>query len=155
MKTTPEHRAPIRVRPLFIVVVAAAAMLWVAFDGRAERAGSLDRSDLANVQMTSFNVPDLAAALADACAVTGCDASDLVDMFRAGLPAMTDDELAEAEALTQAIAAQSEATLARYDASGADRPEIRARLAAQAMADEAIARFHAAELARRADTPAS
>lgn len=149
----PRRRTP-RTLPLAIVSMAMTVLLALAVAQQGERYGTLDREELQDVEPVAFTGLDLQVALDKSCRVTGCDAKDLSTIFRAGLPHMSDAELASAEALTQAVAAQSEDTLRRFDASGADRPALRARLVAQVQADEAIAQFHAAERARRqADTP--
>jgi hypothetical protein len=149
----PRRRTP-RTLPLAIVSMAMTVLLAVAVAQQGGRYGTLDRDELQDVEPVAFTGLDLQVALDRSCKVTGCDAADLATVFRAGLPHMSDQELQAAETLTQAVAAQSEDTLRRFDASGADRPALRARLVAQADADAAIAQFHAAERVRRqTETP--
>lgn len=149
----PRRKLP-RTLPLAVVSMAMTVLLAMAVAQQGKRYGTLDREELTDVQPVAFSGHDLQEALTRSCQVTGCDAVDLATVFRAGLPHMSDSELQAAELLTQAVAAQSEDTLRRFDASGANRPALRARLVAQSDADAAIAQFHAAERTRRlADTP--
>ena len=93
-----------------------------------------------------YDAADLEAALRLPCRVTGCEPEALAAIYRAGLPAMDDDDLADAAGLARDIARTSAAIL--HDATEAD-PQTHARLVAQAAADAAVARLYAAEIARR------
>jgi len=137
--------------PLAIVSLAMIALLGAAIVGQADGDRALDRETLGSIDLVSYDARALDDALGRACAVTGCDAVDLSDLFHAGLPAMEETDLAEAEALTRQIAASSEEALRALEARGNSQPDQAARLKAQAEADAAVARYHAAERARRLD----
>ena len=97
----------------------------------------------------AYSAEDLEQALRASCRVTGCDPSTLAALYRAGVPAMDDDELAEAAEIARHVAIGSAAAVSA--ASGGD-PDRHAVLAARAAADAAVSRLHAAEIARRAAT---
>ena len=115
------RRTP-RTLPLAIVSMVMTVLLALAVAQQGERYGTLDRETLQDVEPVAFTGLDLQVALDRSCRVTGCDARDLATVFRAGLPHMSDTELASAETLTQAVAAQSEDTLRRFDAAGPEPP---------------------------------
>lgn len=100
-----------------------------------------------------YTAADMELALSASCAVTGCDATALAAVYRVGLPAMTDEDLAESAALADLVARASASAVAEA-ADGSDARH-HAILAAQAAADAAIARLHAAEAARRAEEAAT
>ena len=142
-RTSPRLRAPLAVCLLGLAGLGAIALMSPGLRGAA-----LTMDAISGIVPVSAPLPSPEEELARACDVTGCDADDLSRLFRAGLPAMDADELADAAALTRLVAEQSRHTLVHARELDADI-DILVRLEAQAAADAAVARLHDDELVRR------
>ena len=83
--------------------------------------GMTARAKPSEADPTRYTAADFKQDLAASCAVTGCDADALTAVYRAGLPAMTDADLAEAGELADLVA-QSSAEAVSGAAEDADGP---------------------------------